>query len=162
MTRALTLIAVLALAGCAALPPSVPRQDRDAGAAPLPDGILRPNARPAGVTRPAPPPDARSAEAFDTTTTAERRAAADASDSGRLLGETVVSLGAVTRSGFWLETPLVAREGPGRVVDPASGASARVTLIPAEGGSRLSLAAMRLMGLPLAGLSTVAVYDGRD
>ena len=50
------------------------------------------------------------------------------------------------------------------IVDPASGKSVAVTLRPIEGpetaGSRLSLAAMRLLGVPLTALVEVDVRRG--
>ncbi|MHA6345602.1 hypothetical protein ACXYMW_08830, partial [Roseivivax sp. CAU 1761] len=66
--------------------------------------------------------------------------------------------------GFWLETPLVSAETKGRVVYPQTGKSAQVDLIPIGGaataGSRISLAAMRLIEAPLTDLPTVEVFAG--
>ena len=103
-----------------------------------------------------------SAEALDTTTAAEREAAARApASAGAALGSTVVSLGSATEPGLWLKTPLVDAEQPGRVTNPATGKSAAVTLIPLEGpataGSRMSLPALRLIGASLTDLTTVEV-----
>ena len=79
-----------------------------------------------------------------------------------LLGSTVASLGDPSREGFWIETPLVAAPGQGRVRYPANGREVRVDLIPIAGpvtaGSRLSLGAMRLLDAPLTGLPEVEVY----
>lgn len=110
-----------------------------------------------------PPASAQTADEFDTTTEEERQAAATPSDGGeRLLGTTVASLGDVSESGFWLKTPLVEAPGSGRVVYPETGKSAGVELIPIEGprdgGSRLSLAAMRLIEAPITDLPTIEVY----
>lgn len=103
-----------------------------------------------------------SAEALDTTTAAEREAAARApASAGAALGSTVVSLGSATEPGLWLKTPLVDAEQPGRVTNPATGKSAAVTLIPLEGpataGSRMSLPALRLIRASLTDLTTVEV-----
>ena len=75
------------------------------------------------------------------------------------LGTTLASLGDATVQGLWLETPLVSAPGPGRVT--ADGASVDVQLIPSGGlegaGSRLSLAAMQALGLPLTAIAEVSV-----
>ena len=111
---------------------------------------------------PPPPPEARTAEALDTTTIEQRAEAAAPPDTGaQTLGRTVVALGSPTEPGFWLETPLVQQEADGRVTNPANGMSSAVRLKPIDGpptaGSRLSLAAMRLIELPLTELSEVEV-----
>nr|WP_089880752.1 hypothetical protein [Citreimonas salinaria] len=110
---------------------------------------------------PPPPAGAATPEQFDTSTEVDRAAATEAPSGGETrLGETVVSLGDVARTGFWLETPLVSIETEGRV-ETAGGASAKVTLEPAEegAGSRISLAAMRLLEIPLTDLPTLTVYS---
>ncbi|WP_272007106.1 hypothetical protein [Roseovarius sp. ZX-A-9] len=122
---------------------------------------LRPEARPAaagtfsGGT-------AQTAEALDTTSAAEK-AAAQAASGGRDLGVTIASLGAPAEPGFWLKTPLVREPGKGRVRHGATGKSVQVDLIPIDGpktaGSRLSLAAMRLLGVPLTSLPELRVYQ---
>ena len=75
------------------------------------------------------------------------------------LGTTLASLGDATVQGLWLETPLVTAPRPGRVT--ADGASVDVQLIPSGGlegaGSRLSLAAMQALGLPLTAIAEVSV-----
>ncbi|MYF89048.1 MAG: hypothetical protein F4186_06655 [Boseongicola sp. SB0676_bin_33] len=115
--------------------------------------------KPQVVTSPLAPSAAKTVEELDVTTAAERDAAVAAGAAGSLLGETVASLGDATVPGFWVETPLATAEGPGRLVYPASGKSVEVTLMPMEGGSsRVSLAAMRLLEAPLAGLPTLEVY----
>lgn len=126
---------------------------------------LRPAPRPDLAARPAPaaPGGARSPEAFDRTSPEERAAAAaPAPSAGRLLGRTIAALGAPTEPGFWLETPLVTAPQPGRIVLRGSGAEARVELRPSGGapgsGSRLSLAAFRLLGLGLTALPELEVY----
>jgi len=119
------------------------------------------------ASRPAPRPDetgfedARTPEDFDTTTAAERQAAANgaASQGGRVLGSTVVSLGDPTEAGFWLKTPLVDSARAGRVYYGSNGRSVNVDLLPIDGaGSRISLAAMRLLDAPLSSLPEVTVY----
>lgn len=111
---------------------------------------------------PPPPPAATTAEALDTTTP-EQRAAATAAPSAptSALGTTVVSLGSPTEPGLWLKTPLVDAERQGRVTNPANGKSSLVTLIPLDGpptaGSRMSLAALRLIEASLTDLTEVEV-----
>lgn len=125
----------------------------------------RPQSRPEAVRTEAlrPPTTARSVEEFDTATAEERIAAAAPADTGseRLLGATIVSLGNPAQPGFWLETPLVTVAAKGRVVYPGTGETAQVDLIPiADGGSRISLSAMRLLGVPLTDLVEVQVFSG--
>ena len=111
------------------------------------------------LAAPPPPAAARSVEEFDTTSAAQRSAAADPASGGTLLGETVASLGDPSRPGFWMETPLVEAEQPGRLEYPANGKSVEVALLPVEGGSsRVSLAALRLLEAPLAGLPVLKVF----
>jgi len=149
---ALVFIAML-LVGCAqALRPNVYRAGPD---------TVRPIARP-GERRQVPLDQARTAEDFDTTSADERAAALQPASAARKLGTTVASLGNPAVPGFWLETPLVSENTPGRVVYPATGTSVSLDLIPIEGpktgGSRISLAAMRLLGAPLTGLPELVVY----
>lgn len=111
---------------------------------------------------------ARTQEALDTTTQAQRaQAAAPAAvQSGATnLGTTIASLGSPTEPGFWLKTPLVSAETMGRVTNKANGKSAAVRLIPiagpASGGSQMSLPAMRLLEVSLTDLAEVEVtQDG--
>jgi predicted small secreted protein len=111
---------------------------------------------------PAPPAAAQTAAALDTTTPAQRAAAAaPTAGASRVLGKTIVSLGSPTEPGLWIKTPLVKVEGQGRVTNPANGKSSLVTLIPIEGpvtgGSRLSLSALRLIEASLTDLTEVEV-----
>ncbi len=122
-----------------------------------PDAALTP-----ATAAPPPPSAATSAEALDTTTPEQRAAAAaPASAAGTKLGRTVASLGSPTEPGLWLKTPLVKSEQQGRVTNPATGKSSLVTLIPIEGaasaGSRMSLAALRLIGASLTDLTEIEV-----
>lgn len=159
MKRFPGLLIVPLLAGCALLPGRDPAQAVSVRPG---DGQVHPVARPeTGARRP--PAGARTADALDTTTEEERQAAAaPAAPGGRDLGVTIAALGDPARPGFWLETPLVATPGTGRV--EYQGKTAQVQLIPIEGaataGSRLSLAAMRLVGAPLAGLPEIRVFAG--
>lgn len=146
------------LAGCAAFdvtPAAVPAES---------EGQTLPQSRPDAVQTEVqrPPSTARTVDEFDTTS-AEQRAAAAATvevPAERALGSTIVSLGNAAQPGFWLETPLVSAPGQGRVVYPATGKSVQVDLIPvADGGSRLSLPAMRLIEVPLTGLVEVEVFS---
>lgn len=126
---------------------------------------IRPVARPATAAVPPPPKNARTVEQFDTTTAEARKEAAIVSVASQeiALGDTIASLGDPTRPGFWLETPLVKTAGPGRVMFPDSGKSAKVDLIPIDAessaGSRISLAAMRLIEAPLTGLPKIEVFS---
>ncbi|UYV36077.1 D-galactarate dehydratase [Rhodobacteraceae bacterium D3-12] len=106
---------------------------------------------------------------FDTTTTQEKQAAeaaakkAQSSGQGKLLGRTVASLGDPSDPGIWIKTPLVSKPSKGRVVYPANGKAVQLELIPIEGpataGSRMSLAALRVIEAPLTELPEVDVYS---
>lgn len=150
----------LALAGCTQMaatterpapPPATAEQTAAATAA-------------AAVTRaPAPRPAARATPAqLDTTTPQQRAAAAQAPASAETrLGTTVGSLGNPSEGGFWIKTPLVQARAQGRIVNPATGKSAQVELIPLTGsgtGSQVSLPALQLLGVPLTDLPTLEVY----
>lgn len=113
-------------------------------------------------TPPPPPrPAARTVEEFDTTS-AEDRAEALAAPAPevvaaeRSLGRTVGSLGSPTDPGIWIKTPLVSKLTPGRVKVLSTGKTVSIELRPSGGqagsGSQISLAAMRLMGVPLTDL----------
>lgn len=153
-------IAVIALAGCAQLGPLL-REPTPTDPAPATDAEDSGGESLSAV--PVPPRSARTAEQFDTTSAAQRaEAAAPATGAeGRRLGSTIASLGDPAQPGFWLETPLVEAEAAGRVV--YQGQSAAVTLRPIPGaataGSRLSLAAMRLLGIALTDLPEIDVYQ---
>ena len=145
------------VAGCALVP-----QQPSTGEPPVIDEI---ESKARGPEAAAPPPDARTAEQFDTTTAEDRAEvlkAAAAPAQSNALGTTVASLGDPSDPGFWLKTPLVTTEQPGRVEYAAAGTKVAVTLIPIDGpvtgGSRLSLPAMRLLEAPLTGLPEVTVF----
>lgn len=128
-------------------------------AAVAPDPVL--------TSAPPPPKAAKTQEALDTTTSAQRAQAAapvTPAATSKSLGTTVASLGSPTEPGFWLKTPLVKTETAGRVTNKANGKSSAVTLIPidgpATGGSRMSLPAMRLIEASLTDLTEVEVTLG--
>ena len=81
---------------------------------------------------------------------------------GGRLGTTIASLGDATEGGFWIKTPLVQSPGKGRIVDPATGRSVNVDLIPlsgpASGGSQVSLPALTTLGVDLTDLPELDVY----
>jgi hypothetical protein len=141
---------VLALAGCAQL-----------GIGPKTEA---PASMPApGRIAPAPKPTANTAAAFDTTTAAQRAEAAQKPATGEAkLGVTIASLGDPTDPGFWMRTGLVSVESKGRIENPKTGKSAKVTLIPtgkpAGAGSEVSLPALRLLEVPLTELPELTVY----
>ncbi|MGP6085555.1 hypothetical protein [Antarctobacter jejuensis] len=157
------ICATLALSACGQTPLFKQRPAQDATP---PAGTVRPQARPEGASAPKPAANARTAEQFDTTTAEERKKAAAPVQTGgeKALGETVASLGDPAKPGFWLETPLVSTAQTGRVLYLATGKTVQVDLIPIDGpkdgGSRLSLAAMRLIDAPLTGLPKVQVFAG--
>ncbi|MTH64334.1 hypothetical protein [Paracoccus shanxieyensis] len=107
---------------------------------------------------------AQSVANLDTTSSAERAQAAAPVAGGQRLGTTVASLGDPSQAGFWMKTPLVSSEIAGRVVNPATGKSANLRLIPlggpASGGSQVSLPALQLLGVSLTDLPTLEVYSG--
>ncbi|WP_227284089.1 D-galactarate dehydratase [Boseongicola sp. H5] len=78
-------------------------------------------------------------------------------------GETIASLGDPSEPGLWLRTPLVSTERQGRITTE-SGASVTLRLIPIAGatgaGSRISLEAMRALGVPLTDLVPLTVSLG--
>jgi hypothetical protein len=163
----LSLSAVLALSACAQLKSAVaPKPSGDAVATPDETTATRPQARPSALntTLKAPPVTARTVDQFDTTSVAEKKAAAQAAPvvQSNRLGLTVASLGSPADPGFWLETPLVDAVQAGRVVYPANGKSVAVELRPIAGpktaGCRLSLPAMRVIEAPLTGLPEVEVF----
>ena len=162
--RAVGMVAVAGLlAGCA-LPVSVP----DSGPEYVPEGPaaeapapIQPAAPVAEAALAAPPPKAgaRTAEALDTTTEAQRAAAtaAPAPAGQAALGKVSVSLGDPTAAGFWLKTALVTAPTPG-LVKLASGQTVQVELQPGSAAAQLSLAAYRALGLSLTDLPEVELF----
>lgn len=155
----------LSLTGCAVLEPGNGDSAALAPGENVRENVLRPKPRPTSMA-PAPSAGARTAEAFDTTSDAERQAATNVSrdvSGERDLGQSIVSLGSPVQPGFWLETSLVTAATPGRVVALATGESVLVELLPMDGpagaGSRISLAALRLLGVGLTGLHEMQIYE---
>ena len=144
------LIGLMLLGACSDLV-QAPRETPPAQTAPATEA-------PKLVVRP--PANARTAAQFDTTSTAEREAAkAAAPKAGETrLGTTVATLGPAAETGIWLKTSLVSSVTPGRVTGP-NGKSINVELRPAGGaGTQISLAALRLLELPLTAMPSLTVY----
>lgn len=124
-----------------------------------------PRTAPATVTTVAVEPAEAAAAEATTGVVAETLPAAPAKPAaaaGGRLGTTVASLGDATQGGMWIKTPLVKTAGKGRVVDPVTGKSVDVSLIPlggaASAGSQLSLQAMTSLGFDPTELPSVDVY----
>ena len=153
--RITLLILPFALASCAEIERIAARSDTSATPGDPPAAVVTPE-----LAAPPPPAAAVTVEQFDTTTEEQRVAAASVEAGGRLLGTTVASLGDPGRAGFWIETDLASAQGRGRIVNTATGADVEVELLPLSGdaGSRVSLAALRVLGIPLTDLPTLEVY----
>ncbi|MDJ0824528.1 MAG: hypothetical protein QNJ16_03380 [Rhodobacter sp.] len=175
MRYAVVLIAGVALAGCAGqrenflsglrgertpepVAATAPAADPVEGEVPQSEG----NPFATAIEQPA--ADARTVEQFDTTTEEQRAAAVTEAPvaSAGPLGTTIASLGDPNEPGFWIKTPLVSAPASGRLLYVTSGRSVQVDLIPSGAapgsGSQVSLAAMRLLDAPLAGLPELEVY----
>ena len=136
--------------------------------------LLTPTSAPAEITAPVetldptppppPLPTARTVEQFDTTTEEDRAAAVAVPPPAgeQRLGVTNISLGSAADPGIWLKTPLVTELQMGRVVYGANGKSVSLELRPSGGAagsaSQMSLAAMRLLDIPLTALADVTVF----
>ena len=151
--RHLILIPAFVLAACedfAAFQPAQP------DIAPAPVETLDP------TPPPPPPPQARTVEEFDTTSAEDRAEALEAPSGGgeERLGTTIASLGPPAEPGIWLETPLTDRLAEGRAEWNSN--SVNLELRPSGGapgsGSQISLAAMRLLEIPLTELPEITVY----
>ncbi len=156
--RILVCVTSVALAGCAenrmtSPGPSVAPVEVAAGEAP-------------GTAAGAPSKSAVTAEQFDTTSAAERDAAAEAPpvSSEVRLGTTIASLGNPSDPGFWAETGLVDKVTAGRLEYPQAGTSVKVELRPSGGapssGTRVSLPALRVLEAPLTALPELVVFEG--
>ncbi len=153
MRKPMSLILALSLAACGGLP--FGKRDEPPPPLTASEPTIRPQGRPVamGVVG-----GARTPEALDASTEAERaEALAAAAAGGRSLGQVTVALGSPAEQGFWLRGAVVPAQGKGRVV-LSGGASVAVELIPGEGPALLSLAAYRALGLPLTELPLVTVY----
>lgn len=142
--RPLLLALILALPGCAAL------QQAAAPAPGTPDAPLT-------AIAPIAPETAQTAAQLDRSTPGDVAAATAPATGARELGRTVVALGSPAEQGFWLRTGLVTVPARGRVVTEG-GQSVNVDLRPGTGGSLLSLAAFRQLGLGLTDLPEVTVF----
>lgn len=102
---------------------------------------------------------ARTADAYDLTSEAERQRAMSApvNAGAERLGAVVVVLGNAAEPGFWLRSSLISQPQKGRV-ETADGKSVAVDLLPGAGSAQLSLAAFRALDLPLTALPQVTVY----
>lgn len=76
----------------------------------------------------------------------------------RELGKVVASLGSPADPGIWIKTPLVSSLVRGRVEVVATGKSANIELRPGDGGTQISLPAMRLLEIPLTDLPELVLY----
>ncbi len=153
------LSALSLAAACARMPGAPDAPDRSGAAA---DASAAPPEDIAEVVRaPRPRAGANTVDALDTTSDAQRAAArAGAGTGGERLGEVTASLGDPTDPGIWMRTALVSSRQSGRVEVAGTGQSTVVELIPlaGEGGAQLSLAAMRLLQVPLTELPDLVVY----
>lgn len=156
MKRVLMIIGGVTLAGCGAFDGGIFAQKER-----VPEAAEAQTAPADGV----PAAGANTADSLDTTSEEERAAAvADAGPAGGEsdLGVTIASLGEVSEPGIWLKTPLVEAPGRGRVEFPEKGTKVAVDLLPLDAepgaGSRISLAAMRLLEADLTSLPEVRVY----
>lgn len=161
MTRAISILAVLAVAGCANGgfgglfsgdgPGSGFGRDMPADSAASGDVLTEAVVGEAAAADIAP---------ADSSTRAAAVAEGDTGTGDTVRGFTVASLGDATQPGLWIETPLVERERVATVVAP-NGTTVEVTARPSGGergsGSRLSLAAFQALGLDLTSLPTVTV-----
>ena len=139
-------VLALGLLGCTEL-------GLDPAPKPAPEAASQPTS-----AAPPPPPAARTVEQFDTTTQAQRAAASEPASGGRSLGTVVASLGDPSTPGFWIETSLVKDAAKGRIMATQTGQSVEVELRPTDGSARVSLAAWRLLEVPLTALAEVEVF----
>jgi len=156
------LLPVLSLAACTdpawQLTPNAPGAVEEAALVVDPPETLDP------TPPPPPPPAARTVEEFDTTSAEDRAAAVAVVEPAgeQKLGTTNVSLGSPADPGIWLKTGLVSALQEGRAEYPANGKSVNLELRPSGGdaaaSSQMSLAAMRLLEIPLTALADVDVF----
>lgn len=160
------LVLPLLLAACGS--PSMTKLNPFARPEPVPvapviDAVPDPEPRATLDPTPPPPPPARArtVEQFDTTTAEDRAEALAVKPepaAERKLGTEVASLGAPTDPGIWVKTPLVKTLNPGRVEVKGTGKSANIELRAGTGGTQISLAAMRLLDIPLTDLPELVIY----
>ncbi len=164
--KRLMIIPILALAGCES--PSLQGLFTQAAAPTTEAPAVAPVERPVETLDPTPPPPpppaARTVEQFDTTTQEDRAEALDVEEPAgeERLGVTNISLGSPADPGIWLKTPLVSELTAGRAEYPVNGNTVNIELRPSGGaagsGSEMSLAAMRLLEIPLTELADVIVF----
>lgn len=149
------LAVLLLLSACATILKPFGRE------APTPEGVLEDPAAPTELSQ-----EVDAAPDEETTDVEEIAAAPEPArppSANGFLGETVVALGDPAKPGFWLMTPLVDAERPGRL-EREGGAVVEVTLIPldveAGAGSQISLSAMRALDIPITGLIALRVFSG--
>ena len=161
MTRAISFLAILAVAGCTngGLGALFNGDGQGSG---FGSGASEVQSAPADVITEAVVGEA-AAEDIAPVESATRAAAVAEGDTGAgdsVRGFSVASLGDATVPGLWIETPLVDRERAVTVVAP-NGTTVEVSGRPSGGergsGSRLSLAAFQALGLNLTSLPTVTV-----
>ena len=141
------IVAAMVLTGCT-LPPEALVETIE------PVGI-------AALDAPAPPPEARRTNEFDTTTQAQRLAALEPEEEGVLIGQAVLTLGDPGRAGFWVETEFVSKPGQGRVELDGGEKGVDVALLPTSGSGRISLAALRLLEVPLTAFVKVNIFENQ-
>ena len=161
----LVLALTTAFSGCEQLQRLEQRVNLELGGSALPELTPSETSGAEGpADAPVPATGVQTAASLDHSSDAERSAARRVSSAGTALGETVASLGNPAEQGFWLKTPLVTVETKGVVTDRTTGRSASVTLLPIDGpataGSRISLAALRVLEAPLTALVTLSVRRG--
>lgn len=164
--KRILILPVIALSACES--PSLQGFFQPASAPAASSPTIGPQARPMETLDPTPPPPppptARTVEQFDTTTEEDRADALAVEEPAgeTLLGTTNVSLGSPADPGIWLKTPLVSSLTAGRVEYPSNGNTVNIELRPSGGAagsaSQMSLAAMRLLEIPLTDLADVKVF----
>lgn len=157
--RILLLIPAFALSACEAM--MVPTAATAPATAPV-NAVATPAPTLDPTPPPRPPAAARTVDQFDTTSAADKAEALDVKVDAPVsaLGTTQATLGPPAEPGIWMKTPLVKALVMGRV--SYNGKDANVELRPSGGsagsGSQISLAAMRLLDIPLTDIAEVTVY----
>ncbi|WZK87833.1 hypothetical protein QEZ52_14615 [Aliisedimentitalea scapharcae] len=126
-------------------------------------GFLKPAPKAEPTQTAVPAPDAVTEEALPTEQSGDVTPLPSGPSSLPASGVTTIAgLGDPSIPGLWMETPLVGNEQAGRVVFAGTGAELRVALKPIAGaetaGSRLSLDAMRQLGIPLTELVEIRAF----
>lgn len=162
IARFALLLPFVALAGCQAMNSGPATQTPTAPATTPPSAEITAAASGAALGTLQRPAGSRSVAQLDASA-AEKAAASKPTTAGQKLGTTVASLGDATQGGFWIKTPLVKSNAKGRVVNPATGKSVNVDMIPlggpASAGSQVSLPALTTLGADLTDLPELEVYS---